>query len=66
MPFCVVAQVAGGWEIVNPPTEMVAGTPPPAPSQLGAETVPGPGEGVARAAVRAPRRVGEGAVVLAR
>jgi hypothetical protein len=45
MPFWVVAEVAGGWETVNPPTGMVAGTPPLAtPSQLGAETVPVPGK----------------------
>jgi hypothetical protein len=44
MPFCaVVVLVAGGFEIVNPPTEIVPGTPPLAPSQLGDPAPPAPG-----------------------
>jgi len=43
MPVWVVGLVAGGSGILNPPTKMVWGAPPP-PSQLGAEAVPVPGQ----------------------
>ena len=43
MPSCVVALDAGGRETAKPPTEIVGGAPPPAPSQLGAAAVPVPG-----------------------
>ena len=43
IPACVVAVLAGGRGIANPPTEMNCGVPPP-PSQFGAEVVPVPGQ----------------------